>query len=75
MLMYTHTHTHTSTDYNEQIWQLTKSLERESSEKAHLSSENDQLSSEIEELKQKVAMLEGKLQEKDEEVFNLVHCP
>ena len=58
MLMYTHT------DYTEQIRQLKKSLERESSENGNLQSENKKLISEVDELKQKLTKTEREEREK-----------
>ena len=58
-------------DSSEQIWQLTKSLERAQSENGYLKSENERLSGEVKTLQDRVAQLEKELADRDKKVRTL----
>ena len=58
-------------DASEQIWQLTKSLERAQSENGYLKSENERLSGQVKTLQDRVAQLVKELADRDKKVRTL----
>ena len=59
-------------DPSEEIWQLTKSLERAQAENGYLKSENEQLTGEVKTLQDKVAKLEKELADRTKKVRSLL---
>ena len=55
-------------DPAEQIWQLTKTLQRVQGENAGLKSDNDSLTEEVKTLQDRVAQLEKQLSDKSKQV-------
>ena len=57
-------------DPAEQIWQLTKSLQRAQAENSQLQSDNEYLTNEVKSLSDRVSELEKLLSQKNKEVRN-----